>query len=326
MKGLKRFIGILIMMVVLLAPMTAFAGSVPEDLLSYDGAKVFFAELISYDKEEVEVSPFKVIKGDMDEREWVKFSEPSVVGNFMPMKKNVYLFAYFDDNNPIYIFNATSYDTKELKLKGATGDMWKRFEKMLNNGEFEAADAARLDAINADIPLTGEEITLTEFLGLKNTSDVEKIYICATDYSKEEITDLDAFLKVSDSIILKKTETGAQAAQTGIYVDVQRTSGQRSWAYISEKGEVDNYYHIFSRLPARQYITSVASIDLLTDLVSASQGMPKMRHYGVFIAGGAALLAVLVMIALSIKKRKQKGKTVEEKEDAEVENTENKEE
>ncbi len=311
MKGLKRFIGILVMMVVLLTPMTAFAGSVPEDLLSHDGAKVFFAELINYDKEEVLVSPFKVVKGDMDEREWVAFSDPSIVGNFMPMKGNVYLFAYFDDNNPIYIFNATSYDTAELKLKGATGDMWKRFETMLNEGKFEASDAVRRDALNADIELTGEEITLTEFLGLQNTADVEKIYICATDYSREEVTDIDAFLAVSDSIILKKTKSGAQAAMTGIYVDVQRFSGQRSWAYISEKGEVDNYYHIFSRLPARQYITSVGSIDALTDLVSASQGMPVMRHYKVFIIGGVVALAVLLIIVLSIKKRKGKKVTTE---------------
>lgn len=306
MKGLKRFIGIMVMMVVLLTPITAFAGSVPEDLLSHDGAKVFFAELISYDKEQVQVSPFKVVKGDMDEREWVTFSDPSVVGSFMPMEGNVYLFAYFDDNNPIYIFNATSYSTAELKLKGAEGDMWKRFETMLNEGKFEAADAVRRDALNADIELTGEEITLTEFLGLKNTADVEKIYVCATDYSKEEVA-IDAFLEVSDSIILEKTRTGAQAAMTGIYVDVQRMSGERSWAYISEKGEVDNYYHIFSRLPARQYITSVSSIKELTDLVSASQGMPQMRHYKVFVIGGVAILAVLVIIIMAVKKRKNKG-------------------
>ena len=308
MRVLKGIIGIFVIMVVLLTPMTAFAGSVPEDLLSHDGAKVFFAELISYDKEQVLVSPFKVIKGDMDEREWVSFSNPCVVGNFIPMTKNIYLFAYFDGNNPIYIFNATSYDTTELKLKGATSDMWKRFQKMLNEGEFEIADAARRDALNTDIKLTGEEITLTEFLSLENISDVEKIYICATDYSREQVMDIDAFLEVSDSIILKKTETGAQAAKTGIYVDVQRMSGERNWAYISEKGEVDNYYHIFSRLPARQYITSVASINELTDLVSASQGMPKMRHYKVFVFGGIAVLIMLAIVVFVIKKRKKKEK------------------
>ncbi|MBQ3119115.1 MAG: right-handed parallel beta-helix repeat-containing protein [Clostridia bacterium] len=306
MRRLRCFMSVIVMMMVLLTPMTAFAGSVPEDLLSHDGAKVFFAELISYDKEQVLVSPFKVIKGDMDEREWVNFSKPCVVGNFIPMAKNVYLFAYFDENNPIYVFNATSYDTKELKLKGTTGDMWERFEKMLNEGKFEAADAVRRDALNADIKLTGEEITLTEFLNLEDTSDVEKIYICATDYSREQVMDIDAFLEVSDSIVLKKTETGAQAAKTGIYVDVQRMSGERSWAYISEKGEVDNYYHIFSRLPARQYITSVASINALIDLVSASQGMPQMRHYKVFAFGGIAVLIMLAIVVFVISKRKKR--------------------
>lgn len=313
MKGLKKFIGILVMMVVLLTPITAFAGDVPEGLLSHDGAKVFFAELITYDKEEVQVSPFKVIKGDMDEREWVTFSEPSVVGSFMPMEGNVYLFAYFDDNNPIYIFNATSYDTATLELKGAEGDMWQRMQKYLNEGKFESADIERRDAQNADIELTGEEITLTEFLGLQNTTDVEKIYVCATDYSKEEVA-IDAFLEVSDQIILKKTKSGAQAAMTGIYVDVQRLSGERSWAYISEKGEVDNYYHIFSRLPARQYVTSVGSIKALTDLVSASQGMPDMRDYKIYIYGGVVVLVGLLIVVTAIKKRKSK-KTDEPKEE-----------
>jgi polygalacturonase len=186
--------------------------------------------------------------------------------------------------------------------------MWERFEKLLNEGKFEAADAVRRDALNADIKLTGEKITLTEFLSLEDTSDVEKIYICATDYSREQVMDIDAFLEVSDSIILKKTATGAQAAKTGIYVDVQRMSGERSWAYISEKGEVDNYYHVFSRLPARQYITSVASINELTDLVSASQGMPQMRHYKVFVFGGIVVLIMLAIVVLAIKKRNKKEK------------------
>ncbi len=304
MKGLKRFIGILVMLALILAPSAALAGSVPEDLLSHDGAKVFFAELISYDKEQVQVSPFKVVKGDMEEREWVTFSDPCVVGNFMPFDGNVYLFAYFDENNPIYIFNATSYDTEELKLKGAEGDMWKRFEKMLNEGKFEAADAVRLDTLNEDIELTGEQMTLTDFLELNNLADVEKIYICATDYSREEVVDINEFLKVTDSVILKKTRTGAPAVQTGIYVDVQRFSGERSWAYISEKGEVDNYYHIFSRLPAREYITSVGAIDALTDLVSASQGMPKMRDYKPFIIAGIVILLLVLLVIFAIKRYK----------------------
>ena len=311
MKHFRKIIGILIMCVILMVPFTAFAGSVPEDLLSSDDAKVFFGELVNYSEDEVEVSPFKVIKGDMDEREWVKFSEPCVVGGFKPLKKNIYLFAYFDDNNPIYIFNADSYDTKTVKLKGIEGDMWERMQNYLNEGKFEEADAKRRDAKNADIKLTGEKITLADFLNIKTIDDIEKVYICNTEYTREEVA-LEDFLPVAKEIILEKTATGAQSELNGIYVDIHRQAGQRTYAFISEKGEVDNYFHVFSRLPARQYITSTANIKKLQDLVSASQGMPRMRKNKTYLYIGIGAVVVLGVVVLSVVKKKKKKEEPEE--------------
>lgn len=311
MKPFKKIISVLIMCIILVMPFAAFAGDVPEGLLSEDGAKVFFGELINLDKNEVEVSPFKVIKGDMDEREWVTFSEPCVVGDFKPLKKNIYLFAYFDDNNPIYIFNADSYDTKTVKLKGIEGEMWERMQKYLNEGKFEEADARRLDAKNETIKLTGEKITLADFLNIDNTQDIEKIYICNTEYTREEVA-LEDFLPVAEEIILEKTKTGAQAEERGIYVDVHRIEGQRTYAFISEKGEVDNYFHVFSRLPARQYITSTANIKKLQDLVSASQGMPRMRKNKTYLYIGIGAVVVLGIVVSSVVKKKKKKEEPEE--------------
>lgn len=318
MKSFRKIIGILIMCVILMMPFTAFAGDVPEGLLSEDGAKVFFGELINYDDDEVEVSPFKVIKGDMDEREWVKFAEPCVVGGFKPLKKNIYLFAYFDDNNPIYIFNADSYDTKTVKLKGIEGDMWERMQKYLNEGKFEEADAKRRDAKNAEVKLTGEKITLAEFLNIKTVDDIEKVYICNTEYTREEVA-LEDFLPVAESIILEKTATGAQSELNGIYVDVHRLEGQRTYAFISEKGEVDNYFHVFSRLPARQYITSTANIKKLQDLVSASQGMPRMRKNKTYLYIGIGAVVVLGVVVLSVVKKKKKKDKLAEPEETKTE-------
>lgn len=313
MKNLRKILTFLIMCMVLMVPFTAFAGDVPEGLLSEDGAKVFYGKLVNYDKEEVEVSPFKVIKGDMDEREWIKFKNPQTVGNFRPLKDNVYLFAYFDDNNPIYVFNVDSYDTKTAKLKGIEGDMWARMQQYLNEGKFEEANAKRLDAKNSEIKLTGEKITLAEFLNIKNTADIEKIYICNTEYTREEVA-LEDFLPVAEEIILEKTKTGAQSELNGIYVDVHRIEGQRTYAFISEKGEVDNYFHIYSRLPARQYMTSTANIKKLQDLVSPSQGMPRLRRNKIYIylgVGAAVVVGVVVLSIVKKKKKKEETKTEE---------------
>ena len=318
MKSFRKIISMLMLCVILMVPFTAFAGSVPEDLLSSDDAKVFFGELVNYNEDEVEVSPFIVIKGDMDEREWVKFSEPCVVGGFKPLKKNIYLFAYFDDNNPIYIFNADSYDTKTVKLKGIEGDMWERMQKYLNEGKFEEADFARRDAKNADIKLTGEKITLAEFLNIKTVDDIEKVYICNTEYTREEVA-LEDFLPVANEIILEKTATGAQSELNGIYVDIHRLEGQRTYAFISEKGEVDNYFHVFSRLPARQYITSTANIKKLQDLVSASQGMPRMRKNKTYLYIGIGAVVVLGIVVSSVVKKKKKKEELAEPEETKTE-------
>ena len=51
----------------------------------------------------------------------------------------IYLFTYYDDVNTTDIFEVTTYDTKTLKLKHVEGDMWKRFEKYLNEGRYGEA-------------------------------------------------------------------------------------------------------------------------------------------------------------------------------------------
>lgn len=136
---------------------SAFAGSIPEDLLHYDGAEIFFAEVMdSYKSPDgvpcVEVKPLKVIKGDVkigngnDEVYYVYYN-PNTVGDFLIKNGNVYLFTYFDENNPTDIFEVTSYDTATLKLKNVEGDMWKRFQKYLNDGDYEEAERKRREGL-----------------------------------------------------------------------------------------------------------------------------------------------------------------------------------
>ena len=124
----------------------AYAGSVPEDLLFSDSSKVFFGEIVDYhpEKEEIEVRVVKNIKGDNNPDSKETFQKASPVKTEISVGK-AYLIAYYDEVNPTYVFQVTSYDTDELKLSGASDyDMWQRFEEYLNEGKFREAEAERV--------------------------------------------------------------------------------------------------------------------------------------------------------------------------------------
>ena len=152
MKKIISFIGIFA--IILSMSMTALAGSIPEDLLHEDFAQIFFAEVVdTYDSYDgtpcIEVIPVNVIKGDVKigTEQAIVYKNPNTVGDFRVKKGSVYLFTYLDENNPTDIFEVTSYDTSTLKLKNVEGDMWMRFQKYLNNGDYEEAEQERRDRL-----------------------------------------------------------------------------------------------------------------------------------------------------------------------------------
>ena len=149
---MKKIISLLCLVAIMLSmSSTALAGSIPEDLLYEDYAQIFFAEVVYYhpDKEnpDIELSPVKVVKGDVKTGVKLTYYNPNTVGDFKVKEGNVYLFTYFDENNPTDIFEVTSFDTSTLKLKNVEGDMWMRFQKYLNNGDYEEAEQERRDRL-----------------------------------------------------------------------------------------------------------------------------------------------------------------------------------
>lgn len=149
---MKRCLTVLLALLLLTLPATA--GAIPESLLHSDDALVFFGEVLSYHPDvSVEVSTVKTIKGDVVPGVG-HYAKPSTVGDFNVVPGYVYLFTYLDENNPTEIFEVTSYDTAELKLRNTTGDMWERFEEYLNNGEYEKAEAERLERLGRAEELT----------------------------------------------------------------------------------------------------------------------------------------------------------------------------
>ena len=139
---MKKIFIIAVVTLSLLLTVNVFAGDIPECLLS-DQAQLFFGEVVDYhpnkENPSIGVSPVKVIKGDIVEGSYRVYNSPWPMGNFTVVPGEIYLFTYYDDVNTTDIFEVTTYDTKTLKLKHVEGDMWKRFEKYLNEGRYGEA-------------------------------------------------------------------------------------------------------------------------------------------------------------------------------------------
>ena len=119
---MKKIVGLIAIITIMLSmTLTAFAGSIPEDLLHSDEALIFFAEVVCYhpnkENPDIEFSPVKKIKGDVKLGTKQIAYNFNTIGDFDIKVGNVYLFTYFDENNPTDIFEVTSYDTSTLKLK-----------------------------------------------------------------------------------------------------------------------------------------------------------------------------------------------------------------
>lgn len=181
---MKKVISILSLVAIILSmSLTALAGSIPEDLLYEDFAQIFFAEVVYYhpnkEKPDIEFSPVKKIKGDVKLGTKQIAYNFNTIGDFDIKEGNVYLFTYFDENNPTDIFEVTSYDTSTLKLKNVEGDMWKRFEQYLNEGRYLAAEHDRIDRLNDELVVeNGETITLSELLGGYDDSESDVAWQC----------------------------------------------------------------------------------------------------------------------------------------------------
>ena len=203
---MKKVISIFAMIIMLFSTsLTAFAGDVPEGLLSNDDAQVFFGEVLAYNDTTVTVCPRVKIKGDVFTGTQQHYDKPYPVGNFKVKPGNVYLFTYFDENNETNIFEVTSYDTATLKIKNTDFDIWKRFESYLNDGEYEKAEQDRINKINATLTEVGDEITLAA-LTETNADSSYKVEIGL--FGKQESYEIDKreFFRIADRIRLIDVE------------------------------------------------------------------------------------------------------------------------
>ncbi len=285
-------------------PITALAGSVPEDLLHSDDAQIFFAEVVYYhpDKEspDIELSPVKVIKGDVKTGVKLTYCNPNTVGNFKVKEGNVYLFTYFDENNPTDIFEVTSYDTSTLKLKNVEGDMWKRFEKYLNSGEFEKAEQKRIDGRNENAVKTGETITLTEYAGtdLVNTKSAVSIYSGPLAIEVER----DRFLEIANGIVLEKIEPEPADLNGGGNIIVSLPENMQP-VYISPDCKVSRQNMTTSLILPNEYIIRAEDMAKISELLEAERDLPPMRKISIGAIVALVFAAACAIIYVVRKKR-----------------------
>lgn len=157
MKKTRVYFFTLIIVSIIMAAtaFTSYAGDIPESLLHSEDAQIFFGEVVAYhpNKEvpDIEVSPVKKIKGDVKEGTLQHYKYPYAMGGFKITVGKVYLFTYYDEVNSTDIFEVTTYNTKTLKLKHVEGDMWKRFEKYMNEGQYGEAKIEGMLPYRVDI-------------------------------------------------------------------------------------------------------------------------------------------------------------------------------
>ena len=277
MKKLISFISITILLLSL--SVTVFAGSVPEDLLHYDGAHIFFGEVLSYTENgDVAVSPVKKIKGDIKTGTKQTYSNANAIGDIDIKPGNVYLITYFDENNPTDIFEVTSYDTKTLKLKNVEGDMWERFEKYLNDGKYEKAEQERIDKSNATLTIEGEEISLTGLFEIIDIDKCDKIEFTLFNRQAKYEIDKEKFFKLADEIYLKDVKNTLASSDNSFVINAYE--GEKTYSvYMWDNCKVSNSRTEMFSAPQGDYIIKAADYEKLIELFpeEAQPNLPKLK-------------------------------------------------
>lgn len=119
------------------------AGSVPEDLLFEDYARVFFGEVKKVDGESITVIQRKHIKGEFTQDG--EFTCKRFDFTKSPKKGKIYLCGYYDEINPLYVWEVTSLDTRTLVIENRDDGMSTRMQEYLNAGNFEKAEVERTE-------------------------------------------------------------------------------------------------------------------------------------------------------------------------------------
>ncbi|MBR5153065.1 MAG: hypothetical protein IKW60_06045 [Clostridia bacterium] len=340
---MKKFLCLLgVASILLTMAIPVFAGSIPEDLLSDDNAKLYIGRVdgrttlaestIPYEENKViyiDITPVYKYKGDVELGMLMQYKKNNF-GSFIPEKDGEYLFGYIDENN-FYIYEIASRDENSIKLVDADKyDMTKRLEDYINAGAFAMAEEERLTL--------GKEISFTEYLYQNpslSSSAVEKVTFRYQDELYQ--VDKDKFFQIAEEIMvtgakntmLYETKTDSKTPmpyETVLYIELLDADDKPVYfSAVSRFGEVDTYALFMSRLMQKDYEMKPEDVQKLytlfpTDVqkkLKTPERLPSeqplelpvespQNHIGVFAGIAAFVFIVAFTIGVGIRKRKQK--------------------
>lgn len=141
---MKKLLFYILSLFVLMSVTTVcYAGDIPETLLGDNSAQVFFGEIKNVDEEIITVIQRQNIKGEFSKDSEITYNSFSFTAS--PKLGEIYLCGYVDENNPLYVWEVTSTETKSLQISN-TDEMSKRMQQYLNEGRFEEKESERLAA------------------------------------------------------------------------------------------------------------------------------------------------------------------------------------
>lgn len=328
MKKLICIVGVFI--TILTMTFSVSAGSIPEDLLHSDDAKLYIGTVEGFSYKEIPSSPYiKVIalavkpvehiKGDVEIGKTITYKDTNIYMNLVEGKD--YLIAYLDQHN-IYAYEIKSKTNDKVTLVDSNDyDMVQRLEEYLNDGLYADAEKER--------STIGLEVTLSEYMEAKiDIAEKVSFNIGGKKYN----IDKDEFFKLADEIkvknvkndVLQQTDYGENSWQENmIFITVDLKEGHTVYkgdspfaiASVSKYGEVSHNAVQMSLLPSKDYqmeIEDVAKLYKLLPLeVSAKYVEPtveektELNNRNNIIAGASVLtLVALGLIGYFVFKQK----------------------
>ena len=264
---MKKIIGLICIIVITLTmTVSVFAGSIPEDLLSDDEAKLYVGRIENFTDEEtpsapyvkvtsVSITPIEKIKGDVEVEKTITYDKTNM--HLKLEKGKEYLIADIDENN-LYAYEIEYKTEKEIKLVDSRKyDMVQRLENYLNEGAYARAEQERSDI--------GNQISFAEFLFAKPLADsnVKKVTFRVQDELCEVA--FDEFEKIAKEIMITNVKNKAlhdekakpkqpDPYKTNLYIELLDGNEQLvSYAAVSRHGEVDKYGLMMIRLMQKDY-------------------------------------------------------------------------
>lgn len=152
---------ILLLLILITFTIPVYAGRMPEGLISNKGAKIFTAIVLDVNKESVNLKVVRKLKGEVTENETLSLPYFKYFGtkDNEPSKNDCCIISIVDGKS-FYNYKTTSTDPRTLKfinlltnasmnMKGESQD--ERYQKYVNNGDYEKADQNLKSEAHADI-------------------------------------------------------------------------------------------------------------------------------------------------------------------------------